>query len=351
MRDKKKGGEVMNEELTERGRRILEAIVEDFIETGEPVGSRSITRRHKLNLSPATVRNVMADLEEAGFIYSPHTSAGRIPTEKGYRLYVNTLARFQEPGVELERGFERLEGAGLEERLQGVGRILSGVSSYAGIVSAPSFDATVFSSIRFVRISERKVLAVLVSSSGMVQNRIICTDEDIPADKLERITNFVNGKLNNLTIREVKKLILREMSEEKAQYDELYLQALKLSRRAFENMAEGEVFIEGASNILEQPEFANLERMKRMFRAFEQKSLLVRLLEQCRTADGMRVFIGREAESQVLEGCSLVTTAYTSAGGLTGVLGVLGPSRMPYSVVIPLVVRAGVLMGRFLEAG
>jgi len=172
----------MNEELTERGRRILEAIVEDFIESGEPVGSRSITRRHKLNLSPATVRNVMADLEEAGFIYSPHTSAGRIPTEKGYRLYVNTLARFQEPGVELERGFERLEGAGLEERLQGVGRILSGVSSYAGIVSAPSFDATVFSSIRFVRISERKVLAVLVSSSGMVQNRIICTDEDIPAD-------------------------------------------------------------------------------------------------------------------------------------------------------------------------
>ena len=200
-----------------------------------------------------------------------------------------------------------------------------------------------FSSIRFVRISECKVLAVLVSSSGMVQNRIICTDEDIPADKLERITNFVNGKLNNLTIREVKKLILREMSEEKAHYDELYLQALKLSRRAFENMAEGEVFIEGASNILEQPEFANLERMKRMFRAFEQKSLLVRLLEQCRTADGM--------ESQLLEGCSLVATAYTSAGGLTGVLDVLGPSRMPYSVVIPLVVRAGVLMGRFLEAG
>ncbi|MBN1141479.1 MAG: heat-inducible transcription repressor HrcA [Deltaproteobacteria bacterium] len=342
----------MFEELSERARKILEAIIEDFIETGEPVGSRSITRRHKMNLSPATVRNVMADLEEGGYLYSPHTSAGRIPTEKGYRFYVDSLAHFREPGAQLEKEFESgafLDGLGLGERLQRAGRILSASSSYAGIVSAPSFDATVFRHIEFVKLSEQKILAVLVSRSGSVQNKVIDCRETITGSELEKITNFVNSRLTGLTIREVKNVILREMAQDKALYDTLCQRAFQLSQKAFEDHPEGEVFIEGASNILEQPEFASLERMKKLFRAFEQKSLLVKLLDQCRNTDGFRVLIGSEFEFLELEGCSLVTSTYTSASGISGILGVLGPSRMPYSVVIPLVYQTGRLVGRFLE--
>lgn len=342
----------MTEELNERSRKILEAIIEDFIETGEPVGSRAITRRHKMNLSPATVRNVMADLEEAGYLYSPHTSAGRIPTEKGYRYYVDSLAHFREPGVYLEKEFgggRFLEGMGLEERLQRAGRILSATSSYAGIVSAPSFDATVFRHIEFVQLSEQKILVILVSRSGTVQNRIIDARVALSKAELEKITNFVNSRLTGLTIREVKELIVRDMAREKALCDTLYQQAFLLSQKAFEDQPDTGVFIEGASNILEQPEFADLERMKKLFRAFEQKSLLVKLLDQCRGAEGIRVFIGSEFELMELEGCSLVTSTYTSASGISGTLGVLGPSRMPYSVVIPLVYQSARLVSRFLE--
>jgi heat-inducible transcriptional repressor len=342
----------MTEDLNERSKKILEAIIEDFIETGEPVGSRSITRRHKMNLSPATVRNVMADLEEAGFLYSPHTSAGRIPTEKGYRFYVDALAHFREPGFQLEREFAGgsfLEGMGLEERLQRAGKILSATSSYAGIVSAPSFDATVFRHIEFVKLSGQKILAVMVSRSGTVQNKIIETQEELSTGDLEKITNFVNSRLTGLPIREVKDLIVREMAREKALADTLYRRAFVLSQKALDGQPEAGIFIEGASNILEQPEFADLERMKKLFRAFEQKSLLVKLLDQCRGAEGIRVFIGSEFDLLELEGCSLVTSAYTSASGISGILGVLGPSRMPYSVVIPLVFQSARLVGRFLE--
>ena len=342
----------MIEELNERSRNILGAIIEDFIETGEPVGSRAITRRHKMNLSPATVRNVMSDLEEAGFLYSPHTSAGRIPTEKGYRFYVDSLAHFREPGVLLEKEFAEgrfLEGMGLEERLQRAGRILSATSSYAGIVSAPSFDGTVFRHIEFVKLSEQKILAILVSRSGAVQNKIVESLEPISSGDLEKITNFVNSRLTGLTIREVKELIVREMAREKALYDTLYRRAFLLSQKALEDHPEADILIEGASNILEQPEFADLERMKKLFRAFEQKNLLVKLLDQCRGADGIRVFIGSEFDLVELEGCSLVTSTYTSVSGISGTLGVLGPSRMPYSAVIPLVYQSARLVSRFLE--
>ncbi|MBN2426802.1 MAG: heat-inducible transcription repressor HrcA [Deltaproteobacteria bacterium] len=343
----------MYRDLNERSRKILEAIIEDFIATGEPVGSRTVTRRHHLGISPATVRNVMADLEEAGFLYSPHTSAGRVPTEKGYRFYVDTMIEVRDLSFNLRKAIEdsfSMGGLGLEDRLKRAGQVLSATSSYAGLVSYPSFEATVFRHIEFVKLSSKKILAVLVSQSGNVQNKVVEVQKPISKGELEKITNFLNSKLTGLPLCEVKGLIVKEMKEEKALYDSLLQQAFELSREVFESQTEGTVFVEGASNILDLPEFADLECMKRLFRTFEQKNLLVDLLEKCRSAEGTHVFIGSEFDSCGLEGCSLVTSSYVSKSGISGTLGILGPSRMTYSVVIPIVAHTARQISRFLDA-
>ncbi len=345
-------GSAMFGDLNERSRIVLEAIIEDFIDTGEPVGSRTLTRRHQLGISPATVRNVMADLEEAGFLYSPHTSAGRVPTEKGYRFYVDTMIQVKDLSFQLRKSIENscaAEGLGLEDRLKKAGQVLSATSSYAGLVSWPSFEATVFRHIEFVKLSSKKILTVLVSKSGNVQHKIIEVQNPVAPGELEKITNVLNSKLTGLPICKVKELIVKEMEEEKALYDSLLMEAFTLSRAVFEDQPEATVFVEGASNILELPEFADLESMKRLFRAFEQKNLLVGLLEKCRTAGGTHVFIGSEFESSGLEGCSLVTSSYTSKSGITGTLGILGPSRMTYSMVIPIVDHTARLISRSLD--
>jgi len=342
----------MYRDLNERSRKILEAIIEDFIATGEPVGSRTITRRHQLGISPATVRNVMADLEEAGFLYSPHTSAGRVPTEKGYRFYVDTMIQLKDLSFDLRKAIEdscSMEGLGLEGRLKRAGQVLSATSRYAGLVSYPSFETTVFRHIEFIKLSSKKILAILVSKAGNAQNKIIEVQHPISKRELEKITNFLNSKLTGLPICEVKALIIKEMKEEKALYDSLLHQAFELSREVFEDQPEGTVFVEGASNILDLPEFADLECMKKLFRTFEQKNLLVDLLEKCRNAEGTHVFIGSEFESSGLEGCSLVTSSYISKSGISGTLGILGPSRMTYSVVIPIVAHTARQISRFLD--
>jgi len=344
----------MAEELNERSRRILEAIIEDHIDTGEPVGSRTVTRRHHMGLSPASVRNVMADLEELGYLVSPHTSAGRVPTDKGYRYYVDALLRVRPlSSSERERIEQHYQRRGLptEALLREAGKALSSLSHYTGIVLAPRFTATVFRHIEFVRLSQRRLLVVFVSQSGLVQNKLIEAREDFGQAELEQINNYLNRTLSGLPIEQVKARLLEEMAKEKAQYDELLRRALDLSTAAFADPAEGEqVFIEGTTNILEQPEFADVERMKRLFRAFEQKSRLVELLDQSQQADGVQIFIGSETHYAEIEGCSLVTASYANRHGTLGTLGVIGPSRMAYSMVIPIVDYTARLLGQVLDS-
>lgn len=341
----------MREELNERSRKILEALIEDHIESAEPVGSRSITRRHQLGVSPATVRNVMADLEEMGYICAPHTSAGRIPTEKGYRFYIDTLLQVRELSRLDQQRIEqqyRLKGLRVDELLREAGKVLSSISHYTGLVLAPRFTSTVFRHMEFIRLSSGRVLTILVTRSGIVQNRLLEIDEDLQQGELEQMTNYLNRILTGLTIQEVKARILQEMAEEKALYSRLLQQALQLSRQVFQE-EEGEVFIEGAANIFEQPEFADLDRMKRLFRAFEQKNRLVELLDQSQRAEGVQIFIGNESEYSEIEGCSLVTAAYSNRLGTIGTLGVIGPTRMPYSLVIPIVDYTARLVSKLLE--
>lgn len=342
----------MAEELNERSRRILEAIIEDYIDSAEPVGSRAVTRRHQMGLSPATVRNVMSDLEEMGYLAAPHTSAGRIPTEKGYRFYVDALLRVRQLTPAERQRIERqylLKGRRTEELLQEAGKVLSSISHYTGLVLAPRFTSTVFRHIEFIRLSQGRILVVFVAQSGIVQNKIIETDESLSQPELEQMTNYLNHILTGLTISEAKARILEEMQQEKALYDRLMQKALEFSRETFCEESGGQVYIEGAANILEQPEFADVERMKRLFRAFEQKSLLIELLDKAQRAQGVQIFIGNQSQYRELEGCSLVIAAYSGRQGNIGTLGVIGPTRMPYSLVIPIVDYTARLVSKVLE--
>jgi heat-inducible transcriptional repressor len=242
----------------------------------------------------------------------------------------------------------RLKGLRLEERLREAGKVLSAISHYAGVVMAPRIISTVFRHIEFVKLSHGRILVVLVTQNGIVQNRIIESNQSLSQSELEQMSNYLNRTLTGLSIPEVKARILQEMAKEKALYNELLQNALILSTEAFREDSGGEIFIEGASNILEQPEFADLQRMKRLFRAFEQKGVLIELLDKSQQAGGVQIFIGSEHQYSEIEGCSLITATYSSRGTL-GTLGVIGPSRMPYSLVIPIVDYTARLVSRILE--
>jgi heat-inducible transcriptional repressor len=341
----------MQEHLTERSRHILEAIIEDYIISAEPVGSRTLSRRHGLSLSPASVRNVMADLEEMGFLTSPHTSAGRVPTDKAYRFYVDSLvgsSRIAREEREEIRKRCSLTGRDIGEVLKETSRMLSSISHYMGIVVAPRFTANVFRHIEFLKLGGKRLLAIFVSQSGTVQNKIIETDEELQFADLTRMSNYLDDLLKGLTITQVKNRILEEMREEKIRYDTLLARALKLSQQTLEG-TDAEVFIEGQANILEQPEFADVAKMKEIIRAFEEKGQLLALLERSMAAEGVQIFIGAESHLNRMAGMSLVTSTYVTGKNTLGILGVIGPTRMGYAKVIPIVDYTARQVSRLLE--
>lgn len=341
----------MKIELSLRSRQILEAVIEDYIATAEPVGSIAVARRHALTLSSATVRNVMSNLEEMGLLISPHTSSGRIPTEKAYRFYVDSLIELRQISRDEKRQIIKhchQAGAGLSEILKETSRTLSEFSNYMGIVVAPSFTADVFRHIEFIRISKHKVLAILVSVKGAVQNRLIDTVDDYAPEELIRMGNYLNDKMQGLTINQVRKLILEEMTTEKVRYDFLLSRALKISEQAVRDEGD-EIFVEGQARILEQPEFSDAERMKEIYKAFEQKGQLVQLLSRCMKADGVQIYIGSETSLSQTAGISLITSRFVTSSNTVGILGVIGPTRMGYSSVIPIVDYTARMVSKLLN--
>jgi len=341
----------MQDGMNIRSRQILEAIIEDYISTAEPIGSSAIRSRHGLSLSAATIRNVMADLEEMGYLASPHTSAGRVPTDKAYRFYVDSLLAVKA----VDRG-EREEirrrcsvsGRDVDGVFREISQMLSSVSHYMGMVAAPRFNANVFRQMEFVRLGSRRILAILVSQSGTVQNRIIELDHEIQSEELVRMANYLNVMLQGLTISQVKGRILKEMESDKIQYDTLLAEALQLSRQAFDDSGTG-LFIEGQANIFELPEFADAQKMKDIFRAMEQKGQLLDLLDSCLKAPGVNIFIGSESHLNNMSGMSLITSTYVSGKNTLGVLGVIGPTRMGYGKVIPIVDYTAKMLTRLLN--
>ena len=338
--------------LTDRGQKILEAIIEEYIATAQPVGSKVLTQNQGIKLSPASVRNVMAELEDLGYLVSPHTSAGRIPTEKGYRFYVDTILRVSEMDPRQQDRIElqyRQQGLQMTDMLREASRTLSSISHYTGLVMIPRLKATIFRHIEFVKLSPRLILAVFVTQSGLVQNKLIEVDEDLSPRELEKITNYLNQTMTGLSIQDVRTRIITEMAQEKALYDQLMRRAFTLSSAALVDESNGDVIIEGTSRFLEQPEFSDLDCMKRIVQTFEQKSALVELLDRGLESKGVQVIIGSETEHTELSDCSLITAAYSGKRGTLGTLGVIGPNRMPYATIIPIVDYTASLISRLLD--
>lgn len=342
----------MTNNLTDRGQKILEAIIEEYIATAQPVGSKALTQHQGIKLSPASVRNVMAELEELGYLISPHTSAGRIPTEKGYRFYVDTLLRVSDLNNsqkdQIERQY-RQHGLQMADMLREASRTLSSFSHYTGLVMIPRLKATVFRQIEFVKLSPRQILVVFVTQSGLVQNKLVEIDEELTTRDLEQITNYLNQSMSGMSIQEVRTRIVAEMAQEKVLYDQLLQRAFLLSNAALGDEPTGDVIIEGTSHFLEQPEFSELDQMKRIVQTFEQKSILVDLLDRGLDTDGVQVIIGSETKCSELADCSLITAAYSGKSGSLGTLGVIGPNRMPYSTIIPIVDYTANLITRLLD--
>lgn len=340
----------MDVSLSQRSRQILEAIVEDYIATAEPVGSSAVARRHAMALSPATVRNVMASLEELGLLASPHTSAGRIPTDKGFRFYVDSLVSLRQVTHREKRQIlkhYRETGGNLTDLLRETSRTLSALSSYTGIVMAPRFTQGAFRHIEFIKLSAGRLLAILVAGNGAIQNRIIETDQEFSSEDLVRMGNYLNSMLKGLTISQVRDRVLTEMASDKSRYDRLMADALSLSRRVLPD-EQDELYIAGQSRIFEHPEFADVAKMREIFTAFEEKGRLVGLLEGCMNARGVQIFIGSETPLKEMAGMSLITSTYMTDANTIGLLGVVGPTRMGYSTVIPIVDYTARLVSRLL---
>jgi heat-inducible transcriptional repressor len=339
--------------LTERDKNILKVVVKDYIHTGEPVGSRTVAKKSDLNLCPATIRNVMADLEGMGLLSQPHTSAGRVPTEKGLRIFVDTLLTregLSSPEQQQIMSTYRECGADIAQLMRGTCRILSVFSRYTGVVLPPSLQEAIFKRIEFIRIKRNHVLVIFVSSTGLVQNRVVEMDEDLNQDELDNITHYLNGFLIDLPLREVRERIVEEMQREKMAYDELLQRALQLEAGYVGVREERDLYIEGQTNILDEPAFADVEQMKELFKAFEEKSLLVKLLDRSMKVHGVQVLFGSECGVAGIEGCSIITSPYGHPGRFLGILGVIGPIRMDYARVIPVVDYTAKLLTDILES-
>ncbi|MEW6614499.1 MAG: heat-inducible transcriptional repressor HrcA [Thermodesulfobacteriota bacterium] len=330
----------MAETLLERSTNILHAVINEYILTGEPVGSRTISKKYKVDLSPASIRNIMADLEDMGLLFQPHTSAGRIPTDEGLRYYVDCILKVRKLTKQeketIKSGYRPLN-LEITDVMKETSLLLSKISRYTGIVLAPKFNNRIFKHIEFIKLKEKQILVVFVSKAGIIHNKVIEIEENLSQDELYKFTRYLNQILTDLTLREVREKIIDEMKKESNMYDRLLSRALKLSQKVFGNYPEDDIYIGGKCNIFDCPEFCDVEKMKTILRTFEEKNILIKLLDKAMEADGIQIFIGTESQFQEIEGCSIVISPYTWKDYAMGTLGVIGPTRMNYCDVVPIV--------------
>ncbi|MBI3995828.1 MAG: heat-inducible transcription repressor HrcA [Nitrospirae bacterium] len=341
-------------DLNERSRNILRAVVVSYIERALPIGSQTVTKSFSFGLSPATIRNIMAELEDRGYLSQPHTSAGRIPTPKGYRLYVDELMEEDHPTLFdeefLKENYLSTKREDPHALLLETTRMLSLLSHYAGVVLAPKISETRLDRLEFILLRKGHVLVLQVSKDGLVQHRIIDADPELTQKDLSRISAFLNEKFGGLNLDEIRLRLLQQMRAEKDQYDRLLQKAMELGRKALEEPPQEELYVIGTSNILNLPEFAeNLEKMKALFKTFEEKAAILKLLNNSITTEGVQIFIGSENRMPGIEDCSLVVSSYRSGDRIVGTLGVIGPTRMEYDRVIPLVDHTAKLLSRLLD--
>ena len=345
------------EELSERAQQLLRTLVESYIRDGQPVGSRTLSRESGLSLSSATIRNVMADLEELGFVTSPHTSAGRIPTDKGYRFFVDTLLHVRplddESVTELRRQLETNAHESSKALAETASQLISSLTRLAGVVTLPRVERASITQIEFVGLSENRVLAVLVYNDREVQNRIVQLERYYSPDELKRASNYLNEKFRGRTVAQVRQEILRQLKETHEHMNRIMLDAIAVAQQVFEPGKEDdrlEYVIAGETNLMGVAELASVERLRRLFEAFNEQRDFLHLLDQSLKAQGVQIFIGHESGYQVLDDCTVITAPYGDENSVVGVLGVIGPTRMAYERVIPLVDVTAKLLGAALNS-
>jgi heat-inducible transcriptional repressor len=327
--------------LDDRRKEVLRSIIKLHIDTGEPVGSESLSRALNRSLSPATIRNIMAELEAMGYLEHPHTSAGRMPTDEGYRFYVDSLMgpRPLAPKEAAAIANELRTGDGSPGQvLVNASHILSRLSRCVGFVLIPDMARTTFRHIDLVRLPPPRILVVMVSRTGLVTNKVVEVEEDFNQDELQACANYLNVQFAGMTLDAIRQRLLELMREEKALYDSLLRNVLAVGQQAFASgSAEASLYLDGTANMLEQPEFEDLDRMRALFKTFEEKSRLVRILNACIAGDGMRIVIGHENPHPELHDTALVTATYPLDGESGMGVGVLGSTRMEYASVVSLV--------------
>jgi heat-inducible transcriptional repressor len=336
-----------------RAQAVLAAIIKEHLVTGEPVGSRTLSDRfaHAAGWSSATIRNVMAELEETGLVDQPHTSAGRIPTDKGYRYYVDNmlgeahLSRSDLRAIDQLFSLSDIDPSSSPDRLmETASHVLSAFSQNVGIVVSPSLAENRLKHIEFVQLPDKRILVVLVSTASIIHNKVIRTSDDFTQDELDRTARYLNTEFSGKSLLAIRSEIVELMKEEKALYDRLLQNAVLLCERSLEGeeTVGGEVYVDGASNILTKPDFDDIERMRDLFRTFEEKSRLIKILNECvhehPYSGDVHVVIGREHPTDSMRSCALITAPYqVGQNGGVGTLGVVGPMRIEYARIMAMV--------------
>ncbi len=343
--------------LDERSKVVLLAIIDKYIESAEPVGSRTLAKIHPEHLSPATLRNVIADLEEKGFLSQPHRSAGRVPTDEGYRFYVNHLLRPQSflmkaevlsDTHELEYPFDKQSIQGLLEQAC---ENLSTVSQQTGLVMLPSFSRSCFKHIEFTKVSPQAALAVFFSEQGVLQNKVLSIDSDMTQDQLTSISNYLNSEFSGKPIQWIRRELLKRLRLEKEHYNNLARKAHALSSALFaEQQEDNELIVEGSLNFLDQPEFTeDISKIKALLVTLEEKTKLINLLDLCLHHDGMTILIGEENLQKEMEDCSLIAQNYQLGQDNVGTLAVFGSKRMDYKRIISIVNHTAKMVSKLIS--
>lgn len=320
--------------LEDRVFRVLWAVVDSYISNPDPVGSRYITRKYGFNLSPATIRNIMADLEEMGYLMQPHTSAGRVPTDKGYRFYVDSMESLKSEWAEdsllkdLRRRLENIKDD-INELLNETTRTISEVTHYLGIAVPPKPDRSIFKKINLYKYRGNRIAAVLITEEGIIKNRIIELDPDISDRDLKRLSDYLNSRFSGYTIDEIRKIILKEMDSDRATFDRLISRAMKICEEVMHS-GPNTVFISGLSEVLELPDFSDIERIRAIMKTIEDKHMIIKLLDMLSENDGIKVVIGSENPVTGKMRISVITSPYREGDRQVGTIGIIGPTRMDY---------------------
>ena len=342
--------------LDPRARHLLRTLIARYIRDGEPVGSQTLARHAGLDISPATIRNILSDLEEGGLLTSPHTSAGRIPTTQGYRVFVDSLVQVKPlPEGELVRLRQELPvGSGTQALLGSASELLSAMTHFVGVVGVPRREQFAFRHIDFVALEANRVLAIVVFADNDVQNRIIQTRRQFDAGELERVSNYLNHHFAGRPLADIRTTLVRELKAARSEMEVLLASTVELAEQAFV-VGGDDVLLAGQTRLMGVQDLSDLDRLRELFEAFARKREILQLLERTLRAPGVRIFIGEETGLAPLEGMSLITAPYRAGGAaggqVLGVLGVIGPTRMAYERVIPVVQAAADVLGAAIDAG